>query len=178
MGGSLDRTLVEPKGLELKNAADAERREVFMNEGFGAAACDSIGDFARLRPGRQLRQRVLDRQRDLLDRIRSIPEDGILVRYDTEPAMGANGEHAGEVQLQVLPRVFIPLDESLALTRNFVVKPGDRVLDVGTGAGVIAITAAYSGARLVVGLDISPDCVRCAKGNVSRHGFGDIIDIR
>ncbi|MGH7023644.1 MAG: 50S ribosomal protein L11 methyltransferase [Caulobacteraceae bacterium] len=40
-----------------------------------------------------------------------------------------------------------------------------RVLDVGTGTGVLAIAAARSGVRVVVGTDIEPDSVRIAAAN-------------
>ena len=41
----------------------------------------------------------------------------------------------------------------------------DRVLDVGTGAGILAIAAARTGSRLTVGTDIDPDSVRIARDN-------------
>ncbi len=37
------------------------------------------------------------------------------------------------------------------------IQPGDRVLDVGCGSGVLAITAACLGAVQVVALDVDPD---------------------
>ncbi len=44
-------------------------------------------------------------------------------------------------------------------------RPGDRVLDVGTGSGILAIAAAKLGASLVRGYDIDPVAVRVAKEN-------------
>jgi ribosomal protein L11 methyltransferase len=41
----------------------------------------------------------------------------------------------------------------------------DKVLDVGAGTGVLAIAAARTGARLVVGTDIDPVSVRIAREN-------------
>ena len=41
----------------------------------------------------------------------------------------------------------------------------ERVLDVGTGTGVLAIAAARTGSRLVVGTDIDPVSVRIAREN-------------
>lgn len=49
-------------------------------------------------------------------------------------------------------------------------RPGDRVLDVGTGTGVIAICLAQAG-RNVVASDISAAAVRTAKANARRGGF-------
>ena len=52
-------------------------------------------------------------------------------------------------------------------------KPGDRVLDVGTGSGVLATAAALLGASAVDGVDIEPVAVRSARENADRNGVGD-----
>jgi ribosomal protein L11 methyltransferase len=49
-----------------------------------------------------------------------------------------------------------------------IVKPGMAVLDVGTGSGILAITAAKLGASRVVALDIDPQAVRAARQNFRR----------
>ena len=45
--------------------------------------------------------------------------------------------------------------------------PGDRVIDVGTGSGILAIGAALSGAGDVLAIDIDPNAVRVAKENIA-----------
>ncbi len=55
---------------------------------------------------------------------------------------------------------------------------GGKLLDVGTGSGILAIAAALLGARQVVGVDIDPDAVRVAKENVALNGLSAQIDIR
>jgi ribosomal protein L11 methylase PrmA len=47
---------------------------------------------------------------------------------------------------------------------------GKRVVDVGTGSGVLAIAAAKLGARDVIGIDNDPDALRNARDNVERNG--------
>jgi ribosomal protein L11 methyltransferase len=56
-------------------------------------------------------------------------------------------------------------------------KPGDRVLDVGTGSGVLATAAALLGASAVDGVDIEPVAVRSARENADRNGVGSIVHI-
>lgn len=53
---------------------------------------------------------------------------------------------------------------------------GKDVLDVGTGSGVLALSAASRGAR-VTATDINPRAVRCAAGNVLRNGFASGIRV-
>jgi ribosomal protein L11 methyltransferase len=66
---------------------------------------------------------------------------------------------------------------SLCLRRlESVVTPGMRVLDVGTGSGILAIASARLGAAPVVGIDIDPVAVRVAKENAERNGVE--IDVR
>jgi ribosomal protein L11 methyltransferase len=50
------------------------------------------------------------------------------------------------------------------------VAPGDAVLDVGTGSGILAIAAARLGAAPVVALDIDPQAVAIALANAAANG--------
>lgn len=52
---------------------------------------------------------------------------------------------------------------------------GRRVIDAGTGSGVLAIAAAMLGAREVLALDNDPDAVDAARDNVRRNGAGDTV---
>ena len=49
---------------------------------------------------------------------------------------------------------------------------GKRVLDLGTGSGVLAIAAAKLGAASVLGVDDDPDAVDAARKNVTLNGLG------
>lgn len=55
---------------------------------------------------------------------------------------------------------------------------GGKMLDVGTGSGILAIAAGKLGARGIVAIDIDPDAVRVAKENVALNGMGEWIDVR
>ncbi|HVP69516.1 MAG TPA: 50S ribosomal protein L11 methyltransferase [Anaeromyxobacteraceae bacterium] len=48
--------------------------------------------------------------------------------------------------------------------------PGARVLDVGTGSGLLAIAARKLGSRRVVAIDVDPISVRVATENAARNG--------
>jgi ribosomal protein L11 methyltransferase len=52
-----------------------------------------------------------------------------------------------------------------------------RVLDVGTGSGILALAAAALGAQEVVGLDVDETACEVARRNVSLNGFEGRISI-
>jgi ribosomal protein L11 methyltransferase len=52
-----------------------------------------------------------------------------------------------------------------------------RVIDVGTGSGVLAIAAAALGAPAVSAIDVDPDAVENARENVARNGVADVVEI-
>lgn len=52
-----------------------------------------------------------------------------------------------------------------------------RVLDLGTGSGILAIAAAYLGAMDILAVDLNPLCVKTAKRNARLNGYEDIIKI-
>lgn len=53
------------------------------------------------------------------------------------------------------------------------VKGGERMLDIGTGSGILAIAALKLGAAEAEGVDIDPMCVRTAGENAERNGVQD-----
>ncbi len=50
-------------------------------------------------------------------------------------------------------------------------RPGEDVLDVGTGSGILAIAAMKLGARRVVALDADPEAARVARDNLAPNGL-------
>lgn len=81
-------------------------------------------------------------------------------------------EPAGSFGLGDHPTTALVAGELLRLIR-----PGDRVVDLGTGSGTLAILAAISGAVRVVGIDIAPAAVEAARSNAVRAEVSHLIDV-
>jgi ribosomal protein L11 methyltransferase len=82
------------------------------------------------------------------------PEGAAVVTLDPETAFGS-GEHGSTRTALRL------LDANL--------RAGDRVLDLGTGSGVLAIAAARLGARWVVGIELDPAALPVALRNARQN---------
>ena len=65
----------------------------------------------------------------------------------------------------------------VALVEKYV-RPGDRVIDIGTGTGILAIAAAHMGAKPVLATDLDAVAVRVAAENVRINGFDGAIEVR
>jgi ribosomal protein L11 methyltransferase len=53
---------------------------------------------------------------------------------------------------------------------------GRTMIDVGTGSGVLAITAAKLGAAYVVAIDVDPDAIENARENIATNEAGAIVE--
>ena len=58
------------------------------------------------------------------------------------------------------------------------VRENHRVLDVGTGSGVLAMAAIRLGAASALGIDCDPEAVECARENAVANGFGAELQFR
>jgi ribosomal protein L11 methyltransferase len=56
-------------------------------------------------------------------------------------------------------------------------QPGMKVLDLGTGSGILAVTAAKLGARLVLALDTDPVAAAAAQENARRNDVSDRVTV-
>ena len=62
-------------------------------------------------------------------------------------------------------------------TLDSLVKGGERVLDIGTGSGILAIAALKLGAAEAEGVDIDPMCVRTAGENAALNGVQNDLTV-
>jgi release factor glutamine methyltransferase len=72
-----------------------------------------------------------------------------------------------------VPGVYAPQDDSLLLIetmQRFTPVGGRSVLDLCTGSGIAAVTAAQLGARSVTAIDMSRRAVRCTRRNARAAG--------
>ena len=70
----------------------------------------------------------------------------------------------GDYVFNVWENVYEPAEDSFLFAENLDVKEGERVLDMGTGCGILGILAAKKASE-VVAVDVNPCAVRCAKEN-------------
>ena len=57
------------------------------------------------------------------------------------------------------------------------IEPGARVLDVGSGSGILSVTAALLGAEHVDAVDIDPAAVAATRENISANGVSGVIRV-
>jgi methylase of polypeptide subunit release factors len=84
----------------------------------------------------------------------------------------------GPFSVLVRPGVFSPTTTSRTLADALEITPGDTVIDVGCGSGVLAFVAAKLGAGKVYGCDLSGPAVEAARENADRLGLSDICEFR
>ena len=89
--------------------------------------------------------------------------DGLLaVRINPGTGFGTGGHETTQLCLRQLEKR---------------IRPGDRVLDVGSGSGVISITAVLLGASRATGIDIDPETIGNALENTRLNGVADRVDV-
>ena len=63
------------------------------------------------------------------------------------------------------PKVYKPAEDTFLLLENLEIERRDKVLEIGTGTGIIAIKASKK-SRMVVATDINPHAIKCATKNI------------
>ena len=63
----------------------------------------------------------------------------------------------------------------LALEKHL--RPGERVLDLGTGSGILVIAAAKLGAAVCLAMDVDPVAIEAARANVAANSLSDAVQV-
>lgn len=84
----------------------------------------------------------------------------------------------GPFTVTVNAGVFAPSSTSRILGDAMSIRAGDTVLDAGCGCGVLSFVATRLGAGHVVGCDLSPSAVDCARLNAERLGVTEVNEFR
>lgn len=70
-----------------------------------------------------------------------------------------------------------PKSGSLLFCRHLDFRPGETVLEIGTGVGLAAVLAARAGCG-VLATDVVPAAVECARANAVFNGVADRLEVR
>jgi SAM-dependent methyltransferase len=84
----------------------------------------------------------------------------------------------GPFTIELNPGVFAPTTTSRTIAEALEIHPGDTVIDVGCGSGVLSFVAQRMGAGRVIGVDLSDEAIAVAKRNAERLGVSDTVEFR
>lgn len=79
----------------------------------------------------------------------------------------------GEFEFETEEMVYEPSDDSFLLAENLDISPGDKVLEIGTGSGIIAMHASKLSDK-VVATDINFNAVELADKNFKNNNINNI----
>lgn len=89
--------------------------------------------------------------------------DAMAIEVDPNMSFGTGHHATTRLMLRLLPGA---------------ISSGDRVLDAGTGTGVLAIAACTLGASSVLGFDVSETAIENAAENCARNDVADAVTLR
>jgi ribosomal protein L11 methyltransferase len=93
-------------------------------------------------------------------------DDGARIAIVIEPGRAFGTGHHGSTE-----GCLVLLERALAR------RPGARVLDIGTGSGILAVAAVKLGAASVLAIDVDPDATAAASANADRNACADRVEI-
>src|SRR3989442_9122231 len=84
----------------------------------------------------------------------------------------------GPFTILLQEEVFAPTHTSREVAEGLIVHPGETVIDVGCGSGVLSFVAARLGASTVYGTDVNPQAIELAGLNAERLGLAGRVQPR
>ncbi len=87
----------------------------------------------------------------------------IVIKIDPKMAFGTGRHETTQLCMKEIERL---------------IQPQDRILDVGTGSGILAILAAKLGASYVLALDTDRIAIDSAGENIEKNDVKDIVELR
>lgn len=83
----------------------------------------------------------------------------------------------GERTFIIYEEVYEPAEDTFLIAENLSVTCGEKILDMGTGCGILAVIAAEKASK-VVAVDVNPHAVNCAKKNADLNGVRAKVEVR
>ncbi len=94
--------------------------------------------------------------------VEQVPEGRIPVRIDPSMAFGTGAHPTTQLCLELVEKY---------------VQPGQPVLDIGCGSGILAVGALKLGASRGIGVDIDPESIRSATENAELNGVSELFEV-
>ncbi len=114
------------------------------------------------------------------------PAEALALLQDAAQRFPDDGDLDFALRLQLssmIPAWHIPMindterNQAYDLALRAAIRPGDLVLEIGTGSGLVSMMAARAGAGRVVTCEVLPVLAEVAQETVIRNGFGDRITV-
>jgi ribosomal protein L11 methyltransferase len=94
----------------------------------------------------------------------------VVIEIDPERAFGTGTHPSTALCIEILEGI---LSETVIEEND----SAPSVLDVGTGSGILGIIAARLGAKSVLGVDIDPEALEVARGNLGRNRVAESMSV-